>query len=80
MYRDQISQAGSMLLFLRRVAPHSCLGEIKLQPGAKTGSWTQPYLNLGFTCQLFLDLEEGIRNLDIDKHKRHLRDKLGIIL
>ena len=49
-----------MLLFLRRVAPHSCLGEIKLQRGAKTGSWTQPYLNLGYTCQLFLHLEETL--------------------
>ena len=60
VYRDQISQAGSMLLFLRRAAPHSCLGEIKLQPGAKTGSWTQPSLNLGYTCQLFLHLEETL--------------------
>ena len=61
VYRDQISQAGSMLLFLRRVAPHSCLGEIKLQRGAKTGSWTKPHLNLGYTCQLFLHLEEDMK-------------------
>ena len=75
--RDQISQAGSMLLFLRRVAPHSCLGEIKLQRGAKTGSWTQPTFSSWRHVPALLTFG---KNLDIDKHKRHLRDKLEIML